>query len=136
MGRFSNGCSYKMRDLRQGVPPKSKLDVPGVQWIFQGHNQQLLTAMLDNAACGYTGGSKMIPFSELTKQADKVAEVTGDSVSIEVEYWSHYEGTKTTRYIFWMGKDKPENGRYKTAQELQAAMENIINPQADEGVTV
>lgn len=78
----------------------------------------------------------MIPFSELTKQADKVAEVTGDSVSIEVEYWSHYGGTKTTRYIFWMGKDKPENGRYKTAQELQAAMENIINPQADEGVTV
>jgi len=77
----------------------------------------------------------MIPFSELQKQADKVAEVTGKHVSVSITYDVFDTGEVELQYSFYTNQP-PLHHYFKTVQELQQAMENIINPPVDEGVEV
>lgn len=86
---------------------------------------------------------ELISFSDLMKQAALVVEKTGHSTSIQPMGWVHRDGPEATRetieYQMTIVSDAmvvelQEN--YKTVQELQQAMENIINPPEDQGVKV
>lgn len=77
----------------------------------------------------------MIPFTVLQAQADRVAEVTGQYTSISIDYVRNPSGKAHLHYLFYQ-EDFPNTIKFKTVQELQAAMDAIITPPDDVGVLV
>jgi hypothetical protein len=77
----------------------------------------------------------MIKFYELMALADKCREATGDSVSIEIEYWSSLSFDCKTNYKLWLTRDHKLT-HFKTVGELITAMNNIITPSKDEGISL
>ena len=77
----------------------------------------------------------MIPFSDLQKQADAVAEKVGQCVKISVDYWNYESGSRKLVYGLYI-TDFRSTSWHATVQELQQAMENIINPPEDQGVSL
>ncbi len=71
-------------------------------------------------------------FKTLQKLANKCRVELGEYVSIHVEHSVHSE--PETLYTFY--SESGGNSYFKTAQELKAYMEEILNPAADEGVEV
>lgn len=78
----------------------------------------------------------MIPFSELQRLADKCRAKLGVSCKIALEYWSWSDsiGGSDLKYNLFM--EGAEHQRFKTVQELKAAVNNILNPPKDTGVEI
>ena len=76
----------------------------------------------------------MIPFTVLDAIVDRIVGKVGEHVEVSRSY-NHYScGSKEASYRLYIANTM--NGNYKSVQELQAAMENIINPPEDLGVMV
>jgi len=75
-------------------------------------------------------------FVELKELADRVAEEIDKPVCVTVEYWNFNSGSKDLTYKFYNSEMKVGSIDFKTAQDLKAHMENILNSAKDEGVTV
>ena len=76
----------------------------------------------------------MIPFTVLQAQTDRVADKIEKHVSLSVIYDNFSESPGETKYRLYIADIS--NDHYNTVQELQAAMERIINPPDDVGVLV
>lgn len=78
---------------------------------------------------------ELISFSDLIKQADLVAEKTGLYTTVGVTYLNYKSETRELRYEFYQ-QTFCTTKRFDTVQELQQAMDRIINPIEDVGVTL
>ena len=71
-------------------------------------------------------------FAEIEKLAYALRDKRKKYVSVSVVRHSYFDGSSETEYKFYI--DGQRTIFFKTAQELRAHMENILNPPADEGV--
>ena len=77
----------------------------------------------------------MIPFSDLMKQVDGVFEKTKEYTNISVSYSRFESGNIELQYKFYQ-PDFSNTIGFDSVQELQTAMDNIINSPKDKGVKV
>ena len=72
-------------------------------------------------------------FKKLQDLADRVAEKLEKPVCISVDYWYFSKDSKRAEYHFYTSESSGTKD-FPTVQELNAHMENILNPKEDEGL--
>ena len=79
----------------------------------------------------------MIPFLEIQTLASKVRDKTGHSCCVRVEHWSWSHGDKGCQIQYSLAvHDTDIHTNFDTVTELKSAMNKILNPKEDVGVTV
>jgi len=73
----------------------------------------------------------LVPFSDLQILADYIADKTGKHVQVAINYDFYTVGPETTYRLYVADT---YNKHFNTVQELQQAMERILNPPVDQGV--
>jgi len=76
----------------------------------------------------------MTPFKELQNLADKIRNKLGQYCYVSVEHNAYSHGKSELCYVLYIEDGTHEN--FKTASELKNAMNQIINPKPDKGVSV
>jgi len=74
-------------------------------------------------------------FSELEKLCDDIRDKLKCYVSISVSRDSYSHTESETKYNFYTERAS-RTLNFKTSQDLRAHMESLLNPPADEGITI
>ena len=81
----------------------------------------------------------MTPFKELAELADRIRDQKGESCKVEITHWawntSVSNSESTLSYNLYM-ESFGSTKQFKTVSELITAMQDILNPTTDEGVSV
>ena len=76
----------------------------------------------------------MTPFKDLQNLADKIRDKTGKACCVSVEYWAHRNGENDLKYSIYL--EDEDTQAFDSIKMLKAAMNDIINPPKDDGITL